>query len=277
MTPDEVPIRPASTVMLVRDSTSASDRSGSDPVSDRSGRGAGIEVFTLRRVAQMVFAAGMTVFPGGGVDMSDADESIPWTGPDPAWWAEQWRIGRAAARAQVVAAVRELYEETGVLLAHREGAVAVWSDAAPDRAAVTAHRLSLAALLRARGARLSADLLRPWARWITPPGQVRRYDTYFFVAALPDGQQPDFATSEAAAGGWQRPAEVLRAGEAGEVGLLPPTVAMMTDLAAARSVADLLATPRMVEPVMPTVLSADGEVLRVRAGDREYQTRLRPR
>ena len=267
MTTAEVPIRAASTVMLVRDGAR------------------GPEVFTLRRVAAMAFAAGMTVFPGGAVDPSDADGEIPWAGPDVAWWAAQWRIDEVSARGQVVAAVRELYEETGVLLAG--GRVAETAGAAgsgdgtggraDDRAAVAEHRLSLAALLRLRGAELRADLLRPWARWITPPGQPRRYDTYFFLAALPDGQQPDFATSEAVSGGWQRPSDVLRAGRAGEVGLMPPTVAMMTDLADARSVSDLLEAPRIVEPVTPTVLTADGEVLRVRAGGREYTTRLRRR
>ena len=254
MTTADVPIRAASTVMLVRDGAR------------------GPEVFTLRRVAAMAFAAGMTVFPGGGVDPSDAEGEIPWAGPDVAWWAAQWRIDEVSARGQVVAAVRELYEETGVLLA---GGAAGSGDGTGDRAAVAEHRLSLAALLRLRGAELRADLLRPWARWITPPGQPRRYDTYFFLAALPDGQQPDFATSEAVSGGWQHPSDVLRAGRAGDVGLMPPTVAMMTDLAGARSVSELLAAPRIVEPVTPTVLTADGEVLRVRAGGREYTTRMR--
>ena len=96
MTTADVPIRAASTVMLVRDGAR------------------GPEVFTLRRVAAMAFAAGMTVFPGGGVDPSDAEGEIPWAGPDVAWWAAQWRIDEVSARGQVVAAVRELYEETGV-------------------------------------------------------------------------------------------------------------------------------------------------------------------
>lgn len=257
MTRDQVPIRPASTVMLVRDGATASGRSGRGAAPGGSGGGAGVEVFTLRRVAQMAFAAGMTVFPGGGVDPSDADRGIPWAGPEPGWWAAQWGIAEDAARAHVVAAVRELYEETGVLLAGdlplagqraAEGGVAE-SGIAPEREALVAHRLTFGALLEARGARLRSDLLRPWARWVTPPGQVRRYDTYFFVAALPHGQRPDFATTEAAAGGWQRPADVLRAGERGEVGLMRPTVAMLTDLAAARSVAELLRTPRAARPV----------------------------
>lgn len=206
----------------------------------------GLEVFTLQRVTQMAFAAGMTVFPGGGVDPLDADDAIPWAGPGAAWWAERLRLDAAVARGQVVAAVRELYEETGVLLAGPEAAVDSEYDAA--RAAVAAHQVSLAALLRERGARLRADLLRPWARWVTPPGLPRRYDTFFFVAALPAGQRADCVTTEAISGGWHRPAEVLRAGERGEVGLMPPTVAMLADLAAADRVDDLLATERALEP-----------------------------
>ncbi|MEO7126786.1 MAG: NUDIX hydrolase [Nakamurella sp.] len=266
--PGAVPIRSASTVMLLRDGSS------------------GPEVFTLQRVSQMAFAAGMTVFPGGGVDDSDADRDVPWTGPDAGWWADRWGIAADAARSHVVAAVRELYEETGVLLAGPDvtvgsstvGALEMMTgalDLSADRAAVAAHRTSLAMMLRATGAQLRSDLLRPWARWITPPGPSRRYDTYFFLAALPEGQSADHATTEAVGGGWNRPAEVLRAGESGEIGLMPPTVAMLTDLAAASSVDELLAAPRVVQPVMPTVLSSDGEVLRVRVGDREFHTRLR--
>lgn len=234
--PAATAIRPASTVMLVRDAT------------------AGLEVFTLQRVAEMAFAAGMTVFPGGGVDARDADDAIPWTGPDARWWAQRLRLDAAAARGQVVAAVRELYEETGVLLADpggpdAAGGIVVDSEYDATRAAVAAHESSLAAVLRARGARLRADLLRPWARWVTPPGLPRRYDTFFFVAALPRGQRADCVTTEAVAGGWHRPADVLRAGERGEVGLMPPTVAMLVDLAAAERVDDLMTVPREMEPV----------------------------
>jgi 8-oxo-dGTP pyrophosphatase MutT (NUDIX family) len=233
---EAVPIRRASSVMLVRDAAS------------------GLEVFTLRRVAEMAFAAGMTVFPGGGVDIRDADETMPWTGPDAEWWAGRFRIEATAARGVVVAAVRELYEETGVLLAGspRPDAADVMVDSAydDDRAAVAAHQRSLSAVLRARDARLRADLLRPWARRITPPGASRRYDTFFFVAALPAGQRADSVTTEATEGGWHRPADVLRAGARGEVGLMPPTVAMLTDLAAAGRVAELLAARRVLDPVM---------------------------
>ena len=92
--PDAAPVRAASSVLLLRD-----------------GAG-GLEVFTLRRAAAMAFAAGMTVFPGGGVDVADADDAIPWAGPQAQWWADRLRVDAIAARGVVVAAVRELYEET---------------------------------------------------------------------------------------------------------------------------------------------------------------------
>jgi 8-oxo-dGTP pyrophosphatase MutT (NUDIX family) len=287
ITTGDQPIRPASTVMLLRDGD------------------AGLEVFTLRRVAAMAFAGGMTAFPGGGVDPTDGDPGIPWAGPGPDWWAGQWSIDADRARRQVVAAVRELFEETGILLAGPDDdptavvpeltvsdvtvpdvtvpdATASGSAAVSDevvaredgRLAVAAHRESLAAALRRWDRPLRADLLRPWARWITPPGQSRRYDTYFFVAALPAGQQAAAVTSEAAAGGWQRPQDALDAERAGAIGMMPPTIAMMTDLARAASVADVLAAPRQVRPVTPVVLSADGEVLRVLADGRELTARM---
>ncbi|HET8591386.1 MAG TPA: NUDIX hydrolase [Nakamurella sp.] len=259
-TGDDPPVRPASTVMLIRDGPR------------------GLEVFTLRRVAGMAFAGGMTAFPGGAVDPADADPTVPWHGPGPDWWAAQWDIGVPEARRQVVAAVRELFEETAILLAGSDTDVVSGDPAVreADRQALTTHRRSLAEVLRATGQRLRADLLRPWARWITPPGQTRRYDTYFFVAALPAGQRASAVTTEASAGQWERPAEVLDAGRAGRIGMLPPTVAMLTDLSSAAGVAEVLATPRQVRPVTPIVLSADGEVLRVLAGDREIQARVPP-
>jgi 8-oxo-dGTP pyrophosphatase MutT (NUDIX family) len=222
---------------------------------------AGLEVFTLTRATQMAFAGGMTAFPGGGVDPTDDDPDVPWFGPDPDWWASRWAISPVEARARVVAAVRELYEETGILLAGSDDEVVADPDElAEERVAVSAHEVSLAAVLRLAGHRLRADLLRPWARWITPAGQPRRYDTYFFVAVLPEGQSARALTTEAVDGAWGRPADLLDACDAGRIGMFPPTRAMVTDLAAAADVATLLATPRSVTPVTPVVVSRDGEV-----------------
>ena len=102
--------------------------------------GGGLEVYVLHRVAGMAFAPSVTVFPGGGVDPTDA-QGLSWDGPDRQWWAQQLGTDPQRSAALVVAAVRELFEETGVLLAN---------GSAPEsaRAAVAEHRSSLADVLR---------------------------------------------------------------------------------------------------------------------------------
>jgi len=242
--PAEVPVRPAATVMLVKDTP------------------AGLEVFVLRRVVGMAFAGGMTAFPGGAVDGSDheTDHAAPlrWSGPDPQWWAGQLGVTPDTARALVVAAARELFEETGVLLAsptartavpdHRpENAVASVTDA--DRIAVLDRRVPFADVLTGADLELRADLLRPWANWVTPAGHTRRYDTFFFAAALPASQRARLLTSEADLGQWRAPQALLAEYDVGAVQLMPPTLAMLTDLAGAGSVAEVMAARRVVTPV----------------------------
>ena len=96
---------------------------------------------------------------------------------------------------------------------------------------------------------LRTDLLRPWANWVTPAGHTRRYDTFFFAAALPDGQQARLLTSEADLGQWRAPQALLAEYDVGAVQLMPPTLAMLTDLAGAGSVAEVMAARRVVTPV----------------------------
>ena len=100
------------------------------------------------------------------------------------------------------------------------------------------HRVTLSAALAAADLRLRADLLRPWANWITPPGRTRRYDTFFFVAALPAGQQAEMLTTEADLGQWRSPQALFAERDAGTTALMPPTMAMLTDLAGYDSVAE---------------------------------------
>jgi 8-oxo-dGTP pyrophosphatase MutT (NUDIX family) len=244
--PSDLTPRLASTVMLVRDAPSPS--------------GPALEVFVLHRVAGMAFAPSVTVFPGGGVDPSDAQQ-IPWSGPDPHWWAEALGTAPEQAASLVAAAVRELFEETGVLLAGRGAEEA-------DRQDVTAHRRSLSEVLAGRGLTLRTELLRPWANWVTPVGNPRRYDTFFFLAELPAGQQARLLTTEAESGRWARPADLLAEYAADSLALMPPTLAMLTDLAAAGAVSHAMAQRRQVVPVLPRVVSAPGEPLQVEVDGR---------
>lgn len=223
----------------------------------------GLEVFLQRRVAAMAFAAGMTVFPGGGVDRRDADASVRWSGPGPARWAEWFSGSETVARALVCAAVRETFEESGVLLAGAaDGVVADAARYAGARRALVSRELSLAAFLEQAGLTLRADLLRPWAHWITPAQEKRRYDTRFFVAMLPDGQNADGATTEAESSEWRRPEEALADAEAGRSRLMPPTWQTLRELTGFTSAAEVFAAERRVEAIVPTLIR-EGDRIRV--------------
>jgi 8-oxo-dGTP pyrophosphatase MutT (NUDIX family) len=197
--------------------------------------GAGFEVYVIRRVAAMAFG-GMYAFPGGGVDPSDGQVHLDWSGPTPEDWGG--RLGLAADRAQTVvcAAAREVFEEAGVLLAGpRPGTVvgdvsdAGWETARQD---LVSRRVGFADLLRERRLVLRSDLLVPWSRWITPEFEPRRFDTYFFLARLPDGQQTRNVSGEADHAMWIRPEEALARARAGEIGMLPPTLVTLSEVAA---------------------------------------------
>ncbi|MGN9910842.1 NUDIX hydrolase [Phytohabitans sp. LJ34] len=189
--------------------------------------GGGFEAYVLRRAASMAFASGMYAFPGGGVDPADAGADIGWAGPPPEQWA--YRLGRPAGEAQAVvcAAVREVFEESGVLLAEGAGG----DDLEADRQALVRRDASLGELLARRGLVLRSDLLGAWARWVTPEFEPRRFDTYFFVAALPEGQLARDVSGEADLTMWVRPADAVARYEAGQIAMLPPTVVMLRELA----------------------------------------------
>jgi len=253
--PDAIPpARDAATIALVRDGES------------------GLEVFLLHRVTGMAFAGGMTVFPGGGVDGRDAEIDLGWVGPEPGWWAGRFDCPEATARALVCAAVRETFEECGVLLAGpTPGTVVADTSGYHDaRGALVAREMSLAQFLARQRLLLRADLVRPWSHWITPVEEPRRYDTRFFVAALPEGQLADGVTTEAADAGWQRPSEAIAEWRNGIRALLPPTFVTLSQLDACADVAEVLAAERDITPVMPTLVR-DGDGLRVSFdGDENY-------
>lgn len=249
--PAAVP-RDAATVLLVRD--------GVD----------GLEVYLLRRVLGMPFAGGMTAYPGGSVDPRDADLGIDWVGPPAAVWAESFGCSESLARELICAAVRETFEESGVLLASAPGGDVIVADSAEweaERLALVNREHSLAELLTRRGLAVRADLLRPWAHWITPEGEPRRYDTRFFVAAMPPGVVARDVSGEADEATWVLASLALAEADSGARPMLPPTVVTLGQIATRADVAEVLATapPGRLETVVPWL---DGEFVVMPDGSR---------
>jgi len=235
----------------------------------------GLEVYMLRRKSSMAFAPGAFVFPGGSVDPRDADEGVAWAGPAAAAWGRIFDAPARLARALVCAAVRETFEESGVLLAGPSAATVVadtrGDDWEADRHALLDRSLSLAGLLRRRRLVLRADLLRPWSRWITPIVEERRFDARFFAAALPPGQRTRDVGGEAAQVAWIRPADAIAAGRRKEMLLWLPTAATLGELADCASVAAALAAPRQVTPLLPEVTMRSGAAWIKVPGKQEYR------
>ena len=254
--------RDAATVILLRPAQPGDGRSDDEP---------GVEAFLLRRTAELEFAPGAWVFPGGSVDARDADPGIGWAGPAPADFAARLDVPADRARALVCAAVRETFEESGVLLAGpspdglvRAGLVDNSAALAADRHALLTGAASLGEVLGRRGLVLRADLLTPWARWITPEASPRRFDTWFFAAALPPGQTATAAPEghadpgESESGTWLRPAAALEAAQTGQITLLPPTAVTLGELAGHHGVAGILARRMVITPRLPRVIIEDG-------------------
>lgn len=196
--------RPASTVVLLRDGV------------------AGVEVALLQRAANLGFARGMYVFPGGALDVADAELGDPW----------------------LVAAVRETFEECGVLL----------TDPAPPAAAFADRQRDFGSLLAEFELKPDLVALHPFAHWVTPEVESRRFDTRFFAAALPAGQDLADFTTEHQNVGWFDPAAI------DGLPMLPPTTAALADIARFDTVAEALAEHRSPIPIMPKPLPADGDI-----------------
>jgi len=231
--------------------------------------GAGVEVLMLRRVAAMKFAPGAYVFPGGSVDPADYEAAVGWHGPDPAEFGARLGASAEMARALVCAAVRETFEEAGVLLAGAPDGGPVADPSGPsweaDRAALVAGAVTLAELLSRRGLVLRADLLVPWARWITPEGEPRRFDARFFAAALPAGQLATGHAAESDHIAWLRPGDAIESARAGQISMLPPTATTLHGFAVAGAVdggdavAGILGRRPVIEPVVPRLVLEDGQ------------------
>jgi 8-oxo-dGTP pyrophosphatase MutT (NUDIX family) len=242
--------REAVTVVLVRD--------GAQPAPGE------LEVFFMRRAPTMSFAGGMPVFPGGRVDERD-NEAVRWIGPDPEEWARRLDTSPALARALVCAAVRETFEEAGVLLAgHDAETVADCSgpEWAAERGRLERHEISLSEFLAEHDLAVRTDLLAPWSQWLTPEFEPRRYRTRFLLAGVPAGQEPLGGSSESVETYWISVHAALGAADSGPefriAALLPPQYFTCLDLYDHATVEEALSASRSMEWVLPSAELRDG-------------------
>jgi 8-oxo-dGTP pyrophosphatase MutT (NUDIX family) len=220
----------------------------------------GPEVFLQRRGGGAAFMAGAYVFPGGMVD--DTDRGMP-----PALVADP----HATHLAQRVAAVREAFEEAGILLGTRAGEPidAAWlasssATTARRRLHDRSDRFDWRDWLTTERIVLSSDRLTLASRWITPEAEPRRYDTWFFLALAPGDQEADHDDVEMVDSFWARPTDALAAADRGEVVLVPPTrknLEALMPFEAARAAVDGMGSPSPPEPILPVIETReDGSV-----------------
>ncbi len=229
-------IRPASTVILIRDGAF------------------GPEVFMVRRHIRSEFVGGAYVFPGGTLDPGDEEGARFCAGLDDA--AASAILGVASGGlAWWYAAARECFEESGILLASGvDGSLT--DNLAAYRSQVQSGTLSLAQLLAAHNLQVAAGRIHYWAHWITPDGLPRRYDTRFFVAVAPEGQNALHDGREVTESEWVRPAAALEKSRRGEWMLVLPTIRNLEHIAGFRTVAEAVAAARArtdiaaIQPVM---------------------------
>jgi 8-oxo-dGTP pyrophosphatase MutT (NUDIX family) len=259
---DARPPRESATVLLLRDGA------------------AGLEVFMVRRHLASDFVGGAYVFPGGAVDPDDeaADLHRRLSGTDAEAWGTLLRLPTERAAAHVVAALRETFEEAGVLLgATPDGpvAMAAGSDRArweALRADMLAGRMSWRAIVEAEALTFTADRLAYFAHWVTPVGTPKRFSTRFFLAEAPEGQEPLADDREVEAGVWLRPEEALEARRSGKMTVILPTARSLEALLPFRTAADAVAHARgrPVATMLPRVVLRDGEPVALLPGDAGY-------
>jgi 8-oxo-dGTP pyrophosphatase MutT (NUDIX family) len=246
--------RPASTILLLRDSAGP-DGKGAD---DKS-RGE-IEVFMMVCHYEIDFNSGALVFPGGAVDAGDHDIA----GKPDLYAGGEGLDGEALGFR--IAAIRETFEESGILLAKPRGsntlvdAKRAGEIEAANRAALCEGKTTLQEILADNGLLLTLDELVPYAHWITPEGMPKRFDTWFFLAAAPPEQVGAHDGKESTDSIWVSPREALAGGESGRFKLPFPTTRNLIKLGKHRTVRDALddSRGRPVVTVMPVMTKENG-------------------
>jgi 8-oxo-dGTP pyrophosphatase MutT (NUDIX family) len=259
--PTDTPVRAAASVVMLRDAP------------------AGLEVFLVKRHGLSDVLGGAYVFPGGKVDAEDArlDMAAHLDAPPAALHAAlgEPELGEIDAAAIYVAALREAFEESGVLYAHGGNA-----RAAAVAAALLREGRAFDEVLATMSLRLHTASLQPWSRWITPRvGAVvrKRFDTRFFLARVPEGQIATHDDHEATESVWLAPRVALEQYRDAAIELAPPQIMSLAHLARHPSVESALAQARLRKPplVLPEAFEHDGERVVCYPGDERHSVHER--
>ena len=262
------PPRPAATVIMLRDGTD-----------DRNGNAKGLEVFLIKRHLKSNVLGGAFVFPGGKVDKLDAqldtathlDQPLP----DLHSALDESDIDNLTAAGLYIAAVREVFEESGILFAegathaHAEQATALLREGQPFDAVLAQMKL-----------RLQTRSLAPWSRWITPVSPTvmnKRFDTRFFVAAAPAGQVATHDNFEATESTWLTPRAALELQRDGLIEMAPPQIMTLAHISRFATVEAAMADARSRKPsiILPHSLQLDGERVICYPGDEHHPVKER--
>lgn len=247
-------LRNAATVILVRDRNDAS-----------------CEIFFMRRHLKQAFMGGAFVFPGGRLDGGDCHPAlrnhITGTGLENlSRRLQEPALPESIARGLHLTAIREMFEEAGVLLAaDSSGKIMNFRDVeragrfAAYRNALHREEITLLDLAVRENLRFLPGLLAPYAHWITPEIESKRFDTRFFMARLPVGQKPIHDGDELTASAWMSPAQALADHEEGRIVLMPPTLKTVEELQAFRTAKELLqaVSRRTILPILPQAFKAE--------------------
>jgi 8-oxo-dGTP pyrophosphatase MutT (NUDIX family) len=238
----DVPIKPAATVVILRDGKQ------------------GVETYMVVRHHAIEFASGALVFPGGKLD--DDDGADHWGGMISSTEPPSTAAAMALDPAFRIAAVRETFEEAGLLIARRRGAAGLLGGEEAHgvlerrRPGLLDGKAGFSDIVREEGLELATDLMVHFAHWITPPGVPKRFDTHFFLVGAPPEQLARHDGSEAVEGIWIKPGEAVREADAGKRTLVPATRFNLELLATYPKVADAVAATRArkVVTVLPRVV-----------------------
>lgn len=236
--------RPASATVMARDRSAG-----------------GVEVFMVRRHVQSEFVPDVYVFPGGSVKSADRDVELA-----PGVCAPVGEGSTTLGSGFRAAAIRELFEEAGALVARRSGEPLTVTSA--DLPRLTAYRdglngkmTTLLEVAQREGISLATDALLHWAHWITPEAWPKRFDTHFFLVEAPDGQEPVHDALETTHSAWVTPEDALASFERGEFPLVFATIHQLRELSGLASVAEARArfAGKVPRTIMPRVEQRDGE------------------